>query len=561
MGADGAIHQRLGEGRLVAFVVAEAAVAEHVDHDRLVEPLPVFGGDLGAEHHRLGVVAVGVEDRRLDQLGDVGGVRRRARVARIGGEADLVVDDEMHRAAGAVAAQAGEAEALGDHALSGEGRVAVDQQRQHLGSLDVVVELILLGAHLAQHHRIDDLEMRRVGGERQVDAVVVELAVGRSAEMVLHVAGAFDLVGRDRAALELVEDGAVRLAHHLAEHVETPAMGHSQGDLLEAELAAALDDLFERRDHRLRAVEAEALAAGVFDVEEILEALGLDQLAEDRPLAFLGELDLLARPLDALLDPRLLGRIGNVDELEADRAAIGAAQDRQHFAHGRVFEAEHVVDEDLAVPVALEEAVSGRMQLLVILLRLEAERIEIGVQMAAHAVGADHHQRAHAVAGGAMDRVVALRRFGRRGGARAQLVADRLLGRRPVAVERVGQLVLGHDRPVGPPPRGAFRGLADAGGIVAERVEELAPARLDRVRVLLVLGLQRLDIGAVGPVEERGLQQLLVDVLPRHVRPPVTCRSTRRPMSCRAAPATAKRECPPPSSPRSCLRRRPCRRR
>ena len=29
--------QRLGEGRLVALVVAEAAIAEHVDHDRLVE--------------------------------------------------------------------------------------------------------------------------------------------------------------------------------------------------------------------------------------------------------------------------------------------------------------------------------------------------------------------------------------------------------------------------------------------------------------------------------------------------------------------------------------------
>src|SRR5664280_1521720 len=109
--------------------------------------------------------------------------------------------------------------------------------------------------------------------------------------MVLHVARTFDLVGRDRAALEFMEDGAVRLTHHLAEHVEPPAMGHTQGDLLEAELAAALDDLFERRDHRLRAVEAEALAAGVFDVEEILEALGLDQFAEDRALAFLGEVN------------------------------------------------------------------------------------------------------------------------------------------------------------------------------------------------------------------------------------------------------------------------------
>ena len=73
---------------------------------------------------------------------------------------------------------------------------------------------------------------------------------------------------------------------HLGEHVEAAAMRHAEDDLLHAELAAALDDLLERRDHRLAAVEAEALGAGVFDVEELLEALGLDQLVEDGALAF-----------------------------------------------------------------------------------------------------------------------------------------------------------------------------------------------------------------------------------------------------------------------------------
>ena len=57
-------------------------------------------------------------------------------------------------------------------------------------------------------------------------------------------------------------------------------------DFLHAEIAAALDDLLERRDQRFAAVEAEALGAGVFDVEEFLEAFGLDQLVEDGALAF-----------------------------------------------------------------------------------------------------------------------------------------------------------------------------------------------------------------------------------------------------------------------------------
>jgi hypothetical protein len=39
----------------------------------------------------------------------------------------------------------------------------------------------------------DGLEMRGVGRERQMDLVAVELAVGRGAEVVLHVARAADV--------------------------------------------------------------------------------------------------------------------------------------------------------------------------------------------------------------------------------------------------------------------------------------------------------------------------------------------------------------------------------
>ena len=136
---------------------------------------------------------------------------------RRGGEADLVVDDDVDGAAGPVAAQAREAEALGDHALAGEGRVAVQQDRHHLGALDVAA-LRLLGAHLAEHHRVDRLEVARVGGQAQVDGVAVELAVARGAEVVLDVARALDLLGLVAAALELVEDRPVGLAHDVGEH-------------------------------------------------------------------------------------------------------------------------------------------------------------------------------------------------------------------------------------------------------------------------------------------------------------------------------------------------------
>jgi hypothetical protein len=55
-------------------------------------------------------------------------------------------------------------------------------------------------------------------------------------------------------------------------------MRHADHDLADAELAAALDDLLERRHDRLAAVETEALGAGIFHVEEAFERFGLDQL-------------------------------------------------------------------------------------------------------------------------------------------------------------------------------------------------------------------------------------------------------------------------------------------
>ena len=353
----------------------------------------------------------------------------------------------MNRAAGAVAAQVGEAEALGDDALAGERRVAVDQQRQHRGALDVIVVLLLLGADLSQHHRIDDFEMRGIGGQRQMHAIAVELAIRRGAEVIFYVAGAFDFVGSPRPALELVKDRPVRLAHDLGQHVEPAAVCHAEHDLLDAERAAALDDLLQRRHHRLRPVDAEPLGTGVFDVDEFLEAFRLDQFVEDGALAFAGERDLLVGPFDALLDPGLLRRVGDVHEFDAERLAIGPLQDGDDLAQGGEFQPQHVIDEDLAVVIGLGEAVRARVELFGVFRRLKPERVEVGVIMPADAIGADQHQRPNGIAGGALDL-----RLGklRAGGLRSclDLARERLVGLEPMAVERRDQFVARRNRPV-----------------------------------------------------------------------------------------------------------------
>jgi hypothetical protein len=70
-----------------------------------------------------------VHDRDVEALREVARVTRRAALGRIGREADLVVRDQMERAAGRVALEAVQVERLGNDALSGKRRIAVDQDR------------------------------------------------------------------------------------------------------------------------------------------------------------------------------------------------------------------------------------------------------------------------------------------------------------------------------------------------------------------------------------------------------------------------------------------------
>ena len=121
------VHQGLGEHRLVTLIVAEAPVAEHVDDDILVEFLPVLRRHLGGVDHRFRIVTVHVEDRRLHHQGHIRRIGRRARIHRARREADLVVHDEVDRAARAVALQARQRKALGHHPLPRKRRVAMQQ--------------------------------------------------------------------------------------------------------------------------------------------------------------------------------------------------------------------------------------------------------------------------------------------------------------------------------------------------------------------------------------------------------------------------------------------------
>src|SRR5690606_27492089 len=324
------------------------------------------------------------EDGRLDGLGDVGRVDRAAGVLRGGREADLVVDDDVDRAAGLVGAQLRHLQGLDDDTLARHGGVAVHEDRQ--GAVLAVALAILLGAHDALEHTVDGLEVR--GVRRDVDGNLLAAHRGEGAlgaEVVLDVAGALHRL-RVLGALELAEDLTVGLARDVGEHVETTAVGHADRDLVEASLGGALQDLVEQRDGRLAALEAEALLADVLRLQEGLEGLRLVELAEDAELLVVRGLHI--RLLEALLEPGALLRILDVHVLDTDRAAAGVAQHPEDVAQQHRALAAEAARDELPVEVPEGEPVARDVEVGVRALTV-LERVDVGHEVAAHAVGVD----------------------------------------------------------------------------------------------------------------------------------------------------------------------------
>ena len=306
---------------LVALVVAVTAVADEIDHDVAPEPPAERQREPDRRDRRLGVVGVDVDDRVVEALREVARIARRAPVRGIGREPDLVVRDHVQRAAGRVADEVLEVERLRDDSLAREGRVAVDEDRER--DRGVVVARArravgLLRARDAFDDRVDRLEVARVRGQQDADVAGVRAAPPHGAEVVLDVPGRA-LFGDDRLdralAFELAEDFLVRPSDDVREHVQSPAMGHADDDLVRARLDAELDRLVEHRHHHVETLDRELLLAEELTLQVVLEAFDLGQpLEQPPPLVRVERLAVTAR-LDGMLKPDARLVVGDVLDL------------------------------------------------------------------------------------------------------------------------------------------------------------------------------------------------------------------------------------------------------
>ena len=174
-----------------------------------------------------------MKDRHLEHLGDVGAVLRRPGIGGPGREADLVVDDDVNRAAGPVARKLRQVQRLGDESLAGERGVAVDQHRQAVLALDVA-EQRLLGARAALDDRIDRFQVARIRSQRDMHVAAARIdAVAGEAQVIFHVAVAGNK-SWDVILSEFSEDYVERFPQEISQHIEPATMRHTHANFLHA---------------------------------------------------------------------------------------------------------------------------------------------------------------------------------------------------------------------------------------------------------------------------------------------------------------------------------------
>ena len=204
--------------------------------------------------------------------------------------------------------------------------------------------------------------------------------------VVLDVARALDRLGVE-IPLELLEDLAVRLADDVGQHVEPAPVGHAHHDLGHARTGGGVEQRVEQDDGRLGPLEPEALLPDVAGVEEPFEDLGRVEPVED--VALLLHVERAGLPFDVLLDPSLLLGVLNVHVLDAERPAVGVAQDVEDLVEGGDVAPGQAVRHELAGQVPDGQPVGQRVEFGVDVRRLGVERVEMGDEVAPHPVHVD----------------------------------------------------------------------------------------------------------------------------------------------------------------------------
>ena len=127
---DNAVHHRLSGQRFVCFVMTMTAIRNQINENIPFKDRTIFHRHTGSKSNRLRIIAVHVNNRRLNHFGDVGTKLGRTGIVRVrGGKTNLVIDHNTNRAAHFITAGIGHIQGFLHDTLSRYSGVTVHRYR------------------------------------------------------------------------------------------------------------------------------------------------------------------------------------------------------------------------------------------------------------------------------------------------------------------------------------------------------------------------------------------------------------------------------------------------
>ena len=166
-------------------------------------------------------------------------------------------------------------------------------------------------------------------------------------------------------------------------------MRHADDNLIHAHIAGRIQNRQQAGDHRIAALNAEALHAGIFHLHKFLEAFNFEQRTQNPFFLFRRKLRLATRFFHPRLNPLPLGKVLDVHIFHTHRAAIGLAQLRHDFIERRALTPQIATQVNRPRPIRRREPVGLRLQIIDHPRLLNAQRIKIRQQMPTYAIGAN----------------------------------------------------------------------------------------------------------------------------------------------------------------------------
>mmetsp|Transcript_4401 Transcript_4401/g.7749 ORF Transcript_4401/g.7749 Transcript_4401/m.7749 type:complete len:257 (+) Transcript_4401:1244-2014(+) len=155
---DNIVHMRLGERRLVHFVVPVTAVSYNVNNDIAKISLTVLCSNFEYVGYSFRIVSVNMEDGTLKCTSKICAVQRGAAHVGISSEANLVVHNHVNAPACFILRQGTHVHCFINDTLSTESSISVNQDRHRLRSIGIIV-VVLLCASLTDHHGVYGLQV------------------------------------------------------------------------------------------------------------------------------------------------------------------------------------------------------------------------------------------------------------------------------------------------------------------------------------------------------------------------------------------------------------------